>query len=672
MLKINRLRIEIHTDDGLYGFDEFFSTGLNVIASDDNTRGKSSAINAILYCLGCEELLGGQGAKVLTPVFNNQLEDDNKNLHTVLQSCAYLEITNGTSVVTLYRTIKNEKRAEKLITVFGSDYKSIHNPRVTRRDYFVLSKNAARSAVGFHKFLSEFLNLQLPIVYDFQDKEHLLYIQQIVAALFIEQKGGWSDLLYRVPYFGISDVKQRVIEYWLDIHNNEELHLKRQLENEKKDICFEWKRVTESIVDRLRGKNAELLNNTINPEILTNEQINAINITINDLSINDYIKQLMGELSQLSNQEPLIQDNFESLQKELKETEEQILNIKSELEELRKQNFFEKQNLRKQKHSLEQILSDIQNNNDAKKIKELGAELEINFAKEICPICKQHINDSLLLFETSVMSIDDNLKHLNAQKKMLEYSIEAHEKKIYHINKVIENNNSVLFDLEKIALSIRSDIMSTEQSYSETIVRKKMIIGDNIENFKTIQEELETYKKLLKTLSSNWEELLIKEKGINALHADSSEKIKCLRNYFVEFLYDFNFSSVANTQSARIKISPDTLLPIIDKFDMKFGASASDNIRMIWAYTLALLLVSAKYSKSKINISIIDEPEQQSIVDDDFRAFILKALTICNEERFQIILGVTAKDSKKYIIEDITKHGGTIINIYGKAFKKLS
>lgn len=622
--------------------------------------------------MGCEELLGGQGAKVLTPVFNNQLEDDNKNLHTVLQSCAYLEITNGTRVVTLYRTIKNEKRAEKLVTVFGSDYENIHNQRVNRRDYFVLSKNAARSAVGFHKFLSDFLNLQLPIVYDFQDKEHLLYIQQIVAALFIEQKGGWSDLLYRVPYFGISDVKQRVIEYWLDIHNNEELHLKRRLEKGKKDICFEWKRAVESFADRLRSKNAELLNNIVNPEILTSEQIDAINITVNDLSINGYIKQLMNELLQLNKQEPLVQDNFEALQNELKETEKQIINIKSELKELCEQEFLEKQSLRKQKHSLEQILSDIQNNNDAKKLRELGADLEINFAKEICPVCKQHINDSLLLFETSVMSIDDNLKHLNAQKKMLEYSIEAHEKKISYINKVIENNNNVLFNLEKIALSIRSDIMSTEQSYSEAIVRKKMIIEDNIDNFKAIQEELEAYKKLLKKLSSNWEKLLIKEKGIDDLHADSSEKIEYLRNYFVEFLYAFNFSSVANTQSARIKISSDTLLPIIDKFDMKFGASASDNIRMIWAYTLALLLASAKYSKSKINISIIDEPEQQSIVDDDFKAFILKALTICNDEKFQIILGVTAKDSKKHVIDDIEKRGGTIINIYGKAFKKLS
>lgn len=35
-------------------------------------------------------------------------------------------------------------------------------------------------------------------------------------------------------------------------------------------------------------------------------------------------------------------------------------------------------------------------------------------------------------------------------------------------------------------------------------------------------------------------------------------------------------------------------MPVIDKFDMKFDSSASDNIRAIWSYTLALLQTSKK------------------------------------------------------------------------------
>ena len=47
MLKINRLRIEIETENGQYGVDESFDLGLNFLASEDNTCGKSSILEAI-------------------------------------------------------------------------------------------------------------------------------------------------------------------------------------------------------------------------------------------------------------------------------------------------------------------------------------------------------------------------------------------------------------------------------------------------------------------------------------------------------------------------------------------------------------------------------------------------------------------------------------------------
>ena len=47
MLRINRLRIEINTVNGVYGIDTPFSSGLNFIASEDNTCGKSSTTRAM-------------------------------------------------------------------------------------------------------------------------------------------------------------------------------------------------------------------------------------------------------------------------------------------------------------------------------------------------------------------------------------------------------------------------------------------------------------------------------------------------------------------------------------------------------------------------------------------------------------------------------------------------
>lgn len=105
MLKINKLRIEIETEDGLYGVNEEFSAGLNFLASEDNTCGKSSIIEAIYYGLGFEEIIGGIGVKVLTSAYKTFIEDGDSKL-PVLESGIYLEISNVEEDITVFRTAK--------------------------------------------------------------------------------------------------------------------------------------------------------------------------------------------------------------------------------------------------------------------------------------------------------------------------------------------------------------------------------------------------------------------------------------------------------------------------------------------------------------------------------------------------------------------------------------
>ena len=41
MLRINRVKVEINTAIGMYGFDTKFEDGLTFLASEENTYGKS-------------------------------------------------------------------------------------------------------------------------------------------------------------------------------------------------------------------------------------------------------------------------------------------------------------------------------------------------------------------------------------------------------------------------------------------------------------------------------------------------------------------------------------------------------------------------------------------------------------------------------------------------------
>lgn len=159
MLRINRLRVEINTVNGVYGIDTSFSSGLNFIASEDNTCGKSSILAAIYYCLGLEQIIGGTGgigSKVLTSVFKSEIED-NQNSYRVLESGAYLEISNGYDTVTIYRNIVSESKDNRLVSVYYSTYDAIKDQKTQVSDFYVNIQNAATSEKGFHNFFRRIL-----------------------------------------------------------------------------------------------------------------------------------------------------------------------------------------------------------------------------------------------------------------------------------------------------------------------------------------------------------------------------------------------------------------------------------------------------------------------------------------------------------------------------------
>lgn len=205
MLRIDRVRVEIQTEEGLYGIDERFTTGLNFLASDNNTCGKSSILAALYYCLGFEEIIGGRGEKVLTSVFKTFIEIGNKTL-AVLESKVYLQISNGKETVTLYRAAKMENRDSRLITVYYSEMDKIADAPLIE-DKYVHMPNSAINTQGFHRFLEKFLHLQLPVVPATDGNQRKLYLQMIFSCMFIEQKHGWSDIFSGMPMLGIKEAK---------------------------------------------------------------------------------------------------------------------------------------------------------------------------------------------------------------------------------------------------------------------------------------------------------------------------------------------------------------------------------------------------------------------------------------------------------------------------------
>lgn len=674
MLEIQRLKVTIITDNGTYGFDENFTGGLNFIASTDNTCGKSSILEAIYYCLGFEEIIGGQTEKVLTPVYKSNIKDEEEE-YAVLQSSMLLQISNGYDVITIMRSAKMENRKSKLITVFYSPIDNIYDKDTDKDDMYVHSPNAAQHEKGFHAFLEKFMGMTLPVVATTDSTDRKLYLQLIFSGMFIEQKRGWADFFSAMPYLGIKDSKKRIIEYLIGLETLSNEKKRNELGFEERAIRQDWGSVIREINAICFRENCQVQGIPIEPQVIEVGISNITNIVKNTeggIVLEEYMASLREEYDNLFSTEPKVADNYEQIEEELRLTEEAIDNLEQQRKEAYQKFMAENLAINKLNANLETIRVDISNNKDAKKLRDLGAEVDSLALKDICPVCHQKIQDALFPEQDAYtfMSIEENIRHLNAQGQVFEYALKSHQENKRKLDALLTELQAKLSTLNRLAKALRNDIYAVDDEYAESVVYKKIEISKEIEDLEKLQSNLQKLFSIMDALSVRWKKYLEDKEKLpkKKFSSDDDTKITTLRNVFIKNLRRFGYKSL--TTMEQIEISKDTYLPVRENFDMKFDSSASDGIRAIWAFTLALMQTSIIHKGNHPNILMYDEPDQHSIVMKDLKSFFD---TIIEINVGQTIVAITIKDNDiEEAIAALNPDSYNIIRIGKRAFVKMS
>lgn len=675
MLKINRIKAISRTDGGEYGFDYALSAGLNLISSAENTKGKSSAILAIYYCLGFEEIIGGKGKKILTSVYKTVVEGKDKGTYNVLESEAWLEISNGSEVVTIKRTAEMINRNENLVTVYHSNMDSTHDPKTYVEDMYVHSAHSTTSSKGFHAFLEKFIGFDLPNVPSNDGSEYKLYMQLLFSGMFIEQKRGWADLFSAMPVLGIKDAKKRVVEYILGLDTLSNERKRASLKTQEAEVTHQWNLLISEISALSTHENCKVHNLPMKPCILDDQAIAKVCVTVIESGnpvIQDKLNELETRLLQLTQKTPKIVENFDELQAELDTTEEAIASLSNELTTNRQALLIENDVISKLEANLQAISIDLQNNKDAQKLKKMGSDLDVSSFTGKCPVCGQAIQDSLLPIQNStpLMSIEDNIHHLESQRAMVSFALTAHKKNRDTYDANIQALSGRLFTLRRLAKSIRSDLYSVDDGLSETVVYERINIENRIHTLKQLITAVDSRLALLKELSSNWAKYVADKQTLPRTNFTDSDshKVHVLETNFKRYLRAFNYKSVSSYDT--IQISKENYLPTSEGFDMKFDSSASDNIRAIWAYTLALLRTSNEVGGNHPQIVMFDEPGQHSIVTHDMVSLFSEIIGMTGIN--QVILGITLNDTEICkAVEEIKKKSVCIIDVGEHAFQKF-
>ena len=651
MLKINRLKIIITTAQKKFGFDEKFNEGVNLISSYENTKGKSSIIESIYYCLGIEELIGGRNDKILKSVFRSKIEFN--NIEYVPLDCKfYLEIENSKKeVVTINRnTSKISIQDSKLITVYEGNIDESVSGKSNFEEYYTNLPGAATQERGFHVFLENFLEWELPEIPTYDEVERKLYMQVVFASMFIEQKRGWSDILIGIPnIFKIKEPKKRVVEFLLGLDTIEVEKKKAYIKKKEEEINLKWKNLYEDIIEEMKESNCDSNDIYLKPKILLDNYTETLNIQVEEneqyIDINEKINKLNDEITALKQTKPRVGMINDKLQIDLEENKEKLNSLELMLIKENEKENAEKFGLNKLNKILENINLDLNNNKDAKKIMELGSIKNTSIGKKVCPLCNSKIEDSLLLSQKNynTMSIEENIEHLKQQKKLIEYAIDNRK---LNINNYSDNRDRIKSEIIKLRRIIRSqinDLYEKDDSLSETSIYTKVDLQNQMEELEILKEKYFSYKRKFYDLSEELKNVLNEKEKLpkDKFTERDKEKISKFEQCFKEKIEKYGYKS---ENVSNIQISMDKLIPTIDGFDMRFDNSGSDNIRAIWAYTISLLIVSKDMLGNHPNILIIDEPMQQSVIEEDLFSFIDDLNSISNG--IQVIIGMTLGNQK--------------------------
>jgi hypothetical protein len=633
---IKALRIELNTAGGLFGFKAEFIRHLNIIRGD-NSSGKSTVYNSLIYSLGMEELIGGKGPRSLPYAVKDFFIYEGSKI-SILSSRVFLEIENKNGeIVTITRVISDQKVDQKLIEIYEGPALSENIEFKHIKSTYVHDSGGATKEEGFHQFLENFLELRLPLVPLTNGNQTKLYLQTIFAAFIVEQKRGWSDYIANIPYYGIRDARSHVVEYLLNLNVFENSALRNSLDKESIRINGEWDLNLKELI-KLSRDNGIIISEAPNKPVVDFDGMNLSigkHIDNNQFSLATYIFKLNEEYEKLNDIPNQDSSGNQTALSEIEKVMEDIQTISHTYESMSSRELLLNASLNEYKNILLENREDLERNKAALKLKNLGALSDIQIAKDICPTCQQQVDDSLLHQITSGhhMGLNENIDYLSRQSEMLLRQMAGVEIEVrdtitikLDLARRIDEKRSYLFTLKKQAYAGESD--------SKARYKRQIQIEDEIRKVQRVSQDISIVIAKLITLSEALTKNRLDRKALprDLLSVDDISKIDIFQSYLRSNCSAFGYTS-ANIHE--IEINHESFTPYLeaielkeirqdastgpekqkDLLDIKSDSSASDFVRLIWSYLLSLYQTS-EFSTVHGNhpgILLFDEPGQHSM-----------------------------------------------------------
>lgn len=246
-----------------------------------------------------------------------------------------------------------------------------------------------------------------------------------------------------------------------------------------------------------------------------------------------------------------------------------------------------------------------------------------------CPTCEQPVDGALLPQGTldAIMSIEDNIEYIGAQRKAFRRLADRSVAMIRELDLELVATGEEARQLSSRLRVVKSDLVAPSHAASAAFIQDRLRIEQRVVQLRDAEARFAEQLQRLVELAAHWSGLLARKAELptDRLSGDDLDKIRALEASIRTQLERYGFKTFPPRD---LTVSDDTYRPEKEGFEIGFEISASDSVRLKWAYQLGLLDITRKGATNHPGLVVFDEPRQQEAAEASVAGLLGEAARI--------------------------------------------
>lgn len=242
------------------------------------------------------------------------------------------------------------------------------------------------------------------------------------------------------------------------------------------------------------------------------------------------------------------------------------------------------------------------------------------------------------------MSIEDNVSYIEAQRRAFKRLAERSTAIIRELDLELLTTAEESRHLSSRLRTLKSDLVAPSHAASASVIEARLRVEQRLNQLFDAETRFTNSLSQLAEQAEAWSALL-KEKAAlptERLSKGDLAKIRALETSIQLQLARYEFITFPPRD---LTVSDDTYRPEKEGFEIGFELSASDSVRLKWAYQLGLLDVSRTMESNHPGLVVLDEPRQQEAAERSVEGLLSEAARIAKTGA-QIVIA-TSEDLSK-------------------------